>query len=132
MGKKEQPKPAQPKFQKPDYAVTIDGINELILRVNAGDEPAFYELREILWNDSGAWIVENLGNVAGQARKAMEERISRGQKAFLSAIQMKVDHLRKELEGPQPTPVEKLLVERVLATWLQAAEADLTDARTTN
>jgi hypothetical protein len=33
--------------------------------------------------------------------------------------------MRKELSGPNPTPLEKLLVQRVVATWLQVQHAEL-------
>jgi hypothetical protein len=33
--------------------------------------------------------------------------------------------LREELAGPSPTPLERLLVERVVACWLQVQDADV-------
>jgi hypothetical protein len=33
--------------------------------------------------------------------------------------------MRTELSGPNPTPVERLLVERIVTCWLQLQDADL-------
>ncbi|HTE19411.1 MAG TPA: hypothetical protein VK689_13635 [Armatimonadota bacterium] len=45
------------------------------------------------------------------------------------ALERKMDSLRAELEGPTPTPLEKLLVERVALCWLQANYEDIIDAQ---
>ena len=40
--------------------------------------------------------------------------------------------LRAELLGPTPTPLERLLVERVVACWLQVQDADVRYAQAKN
>src|SRR5262245_53031389 len=37
----------------------------------------------------------------------------------------KLELLRAELAGPSPSPVERLLVERAVACWLQVQDADV-------
>jgi hypothetical protein len=37
----------------------------------------------------------------------------------------KLELLRSELSGPNPTPVEKVLVERAIVCWLQVTAADI-------
>src|SRR5262249_19521193 len=44
--------------------------------------------------------------------------------AFKEALTRKLELLRQELAGPTPTPLERLLVERVVACWLQVQYAD--------
>src|SRR5262249_37446886 len=44
----------------------------------------------------------------------------------------KLDLLRAELAGPNPSPVERLLVERVVACWLQVQDADVRYAQAQN
>src|SRR5205085_2151017 len=41
------------------------------------------------------------------------------------AMIRKLELLRAELAGPNPTPLERLLVERVVACWLQVQDADV-------
>ena len=45
------------------------------------------------------------------------------------ALPSKLELLRDELTGKNPTPIERLLVERVLACWLQVQVADIRDAQ---
>jgi hypothetical protein len=40
------------------------------------------------------------------------------------AIRAKMESTRADLAGPNPTPIERLLVDRVVACWLQLAVAD--------
>src|SRR5262249_48392568 len=37
----------------------------------------------------------------------------------------KLEQLRAELAGANPTPIERLLVERIVACWLQVQDADI-------
>ena len=41
-----------------------------------------------------------------------------------AAIVRRLDALRRELAGPIPTPLERLLVDRVVVGWLAAAVAE--------
>ncbi len=118
-------------FQKPDYELTIDQMNGLLRQVNDGNQAAFYRFRDLLWSDDDAWIADMLGDVADHARSALQKRIAGGQTGFLEALRTKTENLRTELEGPNPTLIEKLLVGRVLATWLQVSDADWSAARAT-
>ncbi|MFO7905996.1 MAG: hypothetical protein R6U98_25275 [Pirellulaceae bacterium] len=52
--------------------------------------------------------------------------------AFREGLKRKLAALRAELEGPNPTPAEKLLVDRVVACWLQVQEADVRYAQSGN
>jgi hypothetical protein len=45
------------------------------------------------------------------------------------SLQKRLAQLQAELEGPEATPLERLLVERVLLCWLQVHHADLCVAR---
>jgi len=53
-----------------------------------------------------------------------EEGITQEQVVFREALRAKMKALRVELAGSNPTPIERLLVERVVACWLQLAHAD--------
>jgi hypothetical protein len=49
-----------------------------------------------------------------------------------AALVRKLDLLKAELAGPNPTPLERLLVERVVACWLQVQDADMRYAQAKN
>ena len=44
---------------------------------------------------------------------------------FLTATIDKVEALSDELAGPKPTPLERILCERVALTWLDTYSADM-------
>jgi hypothetical protein len=48
---------------------------------------------------------------------------------FREAVRRKLELLRADLLGENPTPVERLLAERVAACWLQVQDAELRAAQ---
>jgi hypothetical protein len=93
-------------------------LEKVLLRARNGDEKALPVVRAML-KDAAA--VDRLGG--DLARVAEQELISAttGAKnlAFREALIRKLELLRAELAGPAPTPLERLLVERIGACWLQ-------------
>ena len=105
---------------------------EIIERAESGDEKAMPALRELL--DCVPSIRKTLG---ADLDRTVEHSISKslgGEKnlAFREAIKRKLAALREELEGSTPSPMERLLVDRVVACWLQVQEADLRYAQAGN
>ena len=97
----------------------------IIERAQSGDEEAMPALREML--DRVPSIREVLG---ADLDRTVEYSISKSlggedNLAFQEAIKRKLAALRQELEGPNPSPTERLLVDRIVACWLQVQEADL-------
>ena len=104
----------------------------IIERAQSGDEKAMPALREIL--DRIPSIREVFG---ADLDRTVEYSISKslgGEKnlAFREAIKRKLAALREELEGPTPSPTERLLVDRIVACWLQVQDADLRYAQAGN
>jgi hypothetical protein len=98
---------------------------EIVERAQTGDESAIPALRELL--DRVPSIRECLG---ADLDRTVEYSITRSlggleNLAFREAIKRKLAALREELEGPTPSPTERLLVDRIVACWLQVQEADL-------
>ncbi len=65
------------------------------------------------------------GELAELAELLIVSEISARDIGMREAVMRKIELLRAELLGPDPTPVERLLVERVVACWVQVQEADL-------
>jgi hypothetical protein len=65
------------------------------------------------------------GNLAEQAEQALIRAAAGDDLAFREALTRKLELLRVELAGSNPTPVEPLLVERIVACWLQVQDADV-------
>lgn len=102
--------------------------NEFIETVNAandGDENALAIVRQQISGPRGQYIVDNCGNLARQAEESLIRAMVGDQKAFCLAIKEKVYQMRVSLGGPSPSPLESILVDRVIVTWLQVQHADL-------
>jgi hypothetical protein len=93
-----------------------DELMALTDRAQQGDTTALPALREVL-KDSTA--VDALGgDLARQAQLTLIAKFSGNNLLFKESLTRKMDLLRGELAGPSPTPLERLLVERVVTTWL--------------
>ena len=98
------------------WARPISEINGIIQKAEEGNAPAMAEVKEMLARAGTADLLG--GNVAQEALKALIARYTGKSPVVQECITRKLHELRTELSGPNPTSLEKLLVERVLATWL--------------
>jgi hypothetical protein len=65
------------------------------------------------------------GDLAREAQRALIGRCSGTNLLHREALTRKLDLLRAEVAGPTPTPVERLLAERVAACWLHLHHLEL-------
>jgi hypothetical protein len=72
-------------------------------------------LRELL--NRPHWV-EACGNLAAHFEQTLIRKFSGEDLAVSEGLRRKLDSLRVELGGPTPTPLERLLVERITACWL--------------
>jgi hypothetical protein len=98
-------------------------IEALAARAQRGDAKALARLRPIFDASPAVW--EACGDLAAQAESAWVEMIAGDQLLLDEAVRRKVANLREELGGPAPTPLERLLVERIAACWLQVQYFDV-------
>jgi hypothetical protein len=96
-------------------------------RARQGDEAALPRLREILDTRPELW--RHFGDLASHARGCWIDLIAGRDLALKESIARKVDELGRELSGTRPSAMEKLLVERVLANWLQLEHAEVAAAQ---
>ena len=91
-------------------------INATIRKAEAGDQAALAEVREMLARPGSADIL--CGNIAREAVRTLVNKYAATNPVVRESVTRKLDEMRAELSGANPTPLEKLLVERVVATWL--------------
>ncbi len=113
--------------QPPGPIADLDEIRELLGRAAGGDQEAMPELRAALDHRSEVW--QRLGDLAAHAELAWVAEIAGPNPALAEVLTRKVAELKRELGGPAPSPLERLLVDRVAACWLQIHHADLAAAR---
>ena len=101
-----------------DRRQVIKELKALMVRAQDGDEGTLPKLREIL--DGAPSLARKLLDPAKVAeRSAVDLYSSKDDLLAQEAIPRVLQQMRSELEGEDPTPLECLLVERIVATWLQ-------------
>jgi hypothetical protein len=105
----------------------IDRLQALSSQAKGGDKEARAELRRAVAECSPAIIAE-ASNVARRAERMLVNTISAGEPLMQETLKVRLDQMRAELAGENPAPLERLLVERVVAGWLlvEVLEALLT------
>src|SRR5262249_17936120 len=100
-----------------------DKLEAFLARAEAGDQSVLPALREMLASDS--WLVEAAGNLATQIEHTLIANAAGKSLLLKETVSRKMDKIRKELAGEKPTPLERLLVERVAFCWLALHDAEL-------
>jgi hypothetical protein len=97
-------------------------LAELLKRAEAGDLAVLPALRQVLTDNPELW--QGYGDLAAQAEGALI-RVAAGSNLLLTeSLLCKLADLRQELGGESPSPLERLLIERVVACWLQVSYYD--------
>ena len=98
-------------------------LRKLLERADSGDESAVPEIRGLL--DGMPELVQPFGgDLAQNAERALVRAISGKRICEREAIHKKMSQLCLELGGSNPSPLERLLVERIVLCWLHAYHAD--------
>jgi hypothetical protein len=105
---------------------------ELLERAKGGDETAVKGIRIMLQQRPEQCVEMMGGELAREAERCLVRRAAANNLALREALGTKLDMLRKELAGPSPNPIERLLVDRVVACWLQVYYADAMEAQNHN
>ena len=95
----------------------IGRLRELSGRAEAGDEEARAELRRAVARASPAAIAE-AADIAGRSDKMLVQTISAGEPLMQEALLARLGHMREEVAGEDPSPLEAMLSARVVSGWL--------------
>ena len=117
--------PAPPMPPEPPPAE--GSLARLLDRARRGDPAALPALRAVLEEHPEVW--RHAGDLAAHAERAWVELAVGPDLLAREALTRHLAALKAELAGPAPTPLERLLVERVAATWLQVSYADAAAAQ---
>jgi hypothetical protein len=100
----------------------LERLRKLVQRAEQGDEAALPELRMAL--DVNPWCWQRYGDLGRQSQAAWLELAGGKNLMLKESASRKAEQLRAELAGPEPSPLERLLVERIVSCWLQTSYAD--------
>src|SRR5262249_38613954 len=99
-----------------------DELARLLKRAEQGDRSVLPELREALNANANLW--QHYGDLAAQAEASLIVLAAGKNLLLAESLQHKLRALKDELCGEAPSPLERLLVERATATWLQVSYFD--------
>ena len=95
----------------------IDRLRALSKEAEGGNREARAELRRAVAKCSPEVIAE-AADVARRAERMLVKTISAGEPLMQETLEARLDHMRSEIAGQNPVPLEALLAERVVAGWL--------------
>jgi hypothetical protein len=97
---------------------TLTRWRDLLKQTEKGDEKAVPAIREIL-NETPdlAWRLRNVGKMA--ERLLINEMTREEDLLAKEMMEHQLDSMRSEIVGEDPSALELLLAERIVATWLQ-------------
>ena len=91
-------------------------IDKFFRRAEQGDEEALTFVRE--WFDDCPSACDTFGDWAHTAENSLV-KLTTTNRVIQEALHCKLKSLRREIGGPDPSPLEDLLARRIAACWLQ-------------
>jgi hypothetical protein len=105
------------KTEKKPSSDDLKLLNEHVKLANAGDSKSIEWLRCFLDKNPQIWAA--LGDLARTAERAWIELVANGDVLARESITRQLTQLKVDLIGESPSPVEKMLGDQVLATWVE-------------
>jgi hypothetical protein len=98
--------------------VMSGNVRELLKRACQGDESCRQAVRALFADDDrGRPYLEGLGSSAEWLIRTIIRKAAGDNIASQEAIRRMIESVRAELAGPNPSPMERLLAERVALCW---------------
>ena len=94
----------------------------LLARAQTGDAKALAEVRPFV-ERGGLWPV--IGDLARRVETSWLEAMTGRNALAKEGYERRADALRRELLASGDSPLERVLVDRIIACWLQVAHADM-------
>ena len=104
--------PSTPAIAKQDRAE----MAKLLKRAEQGDQEALALMREAFEERPSIW--DGYADLANAAESSLI-KMAATNPLTEESLRYQLKALRKKLAGPDPTPLEELLVQRIAACWLQ-------------
>jgi hypothetical protein len=102
-------------------------LRSLVQRAKSGDRAALPRLRQYLSANPTLW--KGPGNVALQAQAAWINLIAGPNLHFRECVARQINEMKQDLAGPSPSPLEAMLIERLITSWLQLGYLEAREAQ---
>ncbi len=101
----------------------LDQLRGVVEKAHDGDEEALTKVKEIFKEAPG--MARIFADIAGEAERSLIKRVTGGDPLVREALPVRLEAMRKELAGADPSFLERLLAERIVACWLQVQYAEI-------
>ena len=101
----------------PDVQERLKILEDLSKKAEAGDEDARKELKQAV-RESSPTVIARASDVGRRAQHLLIETAAGGNILTQYALSERLEMKREEIAGENPTPLEVLLTERVVACWM--------------
>ena len=104
--------------QEEESGKILEELHDLLRLAEKGEEDAVPEIRQILNEHPDlAWRFVDVAHIAEDA--LIEEMTKEGDLAAKELIRCQLEAMREQIAGNNSPPLERLLSERVVLTWLE-------------
>jgi hypothetical protein len=119
VGSLQEPDPAaMTKEERDTRRATVERLSDLFKKAEKGNEKAVPEIRKILQESPDlAWRFMDFATLA--ERRFIENLTKDKDLASRETMEFQLAAMREEVAGENPSPLERLLAERIVLTWLQ-------------
>jgi hypothetical protein len=99
-----------------EVQITRDDFEDVVARAAAGSDEAISDLRQVLRANPAIYQV--LGDLSGHVQRCLVDLVAGGCVVAKEAIQLQAEELRRELLRDADSPLERLLADQIVTTWL--------------
>jgi len=107
---------------------TRQEFQQLVRKMNEGDQSALLAVRDMLDNNPEIW--RQAGDLGRLSEFTLIQRIAEKNKLAVGMFSRYIESLKEEIAGYAPTPLERLVAQRVVQCWLQVQHVDIAAADT--
>jgi hypothetical protein len=112
----------QPKRKTADPAGLQDEIRDLLRRAEQGDRTILTDLRRLI--DANAPLWNTYGDIAQIVESALVHRLSGSNLLMAESTLRKLTEMKAQLADPAASPLDQLLVARLVYCWLESLYLD--------
>ena len=105
-----------------ESATILAQLKELVTEAKSGNPEVLPQIRQILKNHPVLW--RHYGDLSGHVESKWIALLTGDNACVRESIVIRVDELRNDLLGDDPSSLERLLVERIVTSWLMVRYFD--------
>ena len=99
-------------------------LRRTVAAANGGDVVARFEICQLLDRHSDIW--RSVSDLAGMAEERLIKLATGGEHLLTESLRRKTAEMKNELGGDSATPLQRLLIERITASWLHVQIEEMT------